>query len=121
MNSNQRACIAGIANAIINNKRINSVYSYEMKAYISVSGTVNGSNVNIFDYSRSCHISGCGNGQGEYSLFDYGLSKHITLNIKKEKFDGFDYMSNKHFSGTVRGNTVNLYDYETCKYYDFSC
>jgi hypothetical protein len=121
MNSNQRACIAGIANAIVNNKKINSVYSYELSTHISISGTVSASNINIFDHSRSCHISGSGNGEGKYSLFDYGLSKHITLNIKNEKFDGFDYMSNKHFSGTVCKNSVNLYDYETGRYYDFSC
>lgn len=121
MNSNQRACIAGIANAIINKKKITNVYSYEIATYISVSGTVNESNVNIFDYSRSCHISGRGDGHGKYNLFDYGLSKHITLTIKDDKYEGFDYMSNKHFSGTVRENSVNLYDYETNRFYDFSC
>ena len=121
MNSNQRACIAEIANAIVNKKKITSVYSYELSSYISISGTADENNVNIFDYSRSCHILGRSNGQGKYNLFDYGLSKHITLNIKNEKFDGFDHMSNKHFSGTVRRNSVNLYDFDTCRYYDFSC
>lgn len=121
MNSNQRACIAEIANAIITKKKITSIYSYELSTYISISGTADENNVNIFDYSRSCHISGRGDRCGKYNLFDYGLSKHITLTIKGDKFDGFDYTSNKHFSGTVRRNSVNLYDYETGKYYDFSC
>lgn len=121
MNSNQRACVAGIANAIVNKKKINSIYSYELSTYISISGTINENNINVFDYSRSCHVSGRGSGQGKYNLFDYGFSKHITLNINNEKFDGFDYMSNKHFSGTVRGNSVSMYDYETGKYYDYSC
>lgn len=121
MNSNQRACIAGIANAIANKKRISNVYSYELSTFISISGTVSESTVNVFDYSRSCHISGHSNGNGQYSLFDYGLSKHITLNVKENKFDGFDYMSNRHFTETIHGNSVSLYDYETNSFYNFSC
>lgn len=80
MIDNQRACIAVIAASLIHSKNITSVYSYGLGKYISVSGQINDKNVSVFDYSRSCHITGNG-ARGNYSLFDYGTSRHITLKI----------------------------------------
>ncbi len=121
MKSNQRACIAGIVTALKANKEINSIYSYELSKYIILSGTANNQNIQLYDYSRSCHLTGNGDSYGSFNLFDYGERKHITLNVKLNQFDGYDYGSRFHFSGTINNNSVSLYDYETRKFYSFSC
>lgn len=121
MKSDQRACIAGIALALTMDKQVNSIYSFELSKYIMISGTITNQNVQIYDYSRSCHISGNSDYNGNFNLFDYGEHKHITLSVKSNKFDGYDYGSNYHFSGTINNNSVSFYDFETRKYYNFSC
>lgn len=121
MKSEQRACIAGIALALTMDKQVNSVYSFELSKYIMISGTITKQSVQIYDYSRSCHISGNSVRNSNFNLFDYGERKHITLNVKSNKFDGYDFGSRYHFSGTINNNSVIFYDFETRKYYNFSC
>ncbi len=121
MKSEQRACIAGIAVALSISKNVNSVYSFELSKFIMISGTITNKNIQIYDYSRSCHLSGNSDHNGNFNLFDYGEHKHITLNVKSNKFDGYDFGSRYHFSGTINNRSVSFYDYETSKYYNFSC
>lgn len=121
MNSKQRTAIAGIIMALANHISIKSVYSYELAAYVSVSGTAETEKVNVYDYSRSCHISGSSNDGKKYSLYDYGTSAHISLTVDLKKATGYDYASGCHFSATVNGRSVSIYDYESSRYYSYSC
>lgn len=111
----QRAAIAAITTAICSHKTIGSVYTYSQSKYISFSGSASNDNVSIFDHSRGIHITGSGT-----SLYDYGTSKHITLQINGNQFSGYDYKSGKHFSGTVSGSSVSIYDYETGRHSNYS-
>lgn len=120
MNRNQRTAIAGIILALSNNTKVKSTYSYELSSYVSLSGSTGNRKVNVYDYSRSCHITGNSNDGKRYSLYDYGTSGHISLTIDDKKARGYDYSSGHHFSASVRGTSVSIYDFETCCHYSYS-
>lgn len=120
MNSGQRAAIAAIVIAINSQSSVNTVYSYEVSQYISMSGNVNNNAISAYDYGRSCHISGSASSRNNFSIYDYGVSAYINLTIDGDKFSGCDYSSGYHFSGTVRSKSVSFYDYQTSTYYNFS-
>jgi len=112
---NTRACIAYVSSALINGRGGSAVYDYSKSKYISISGSVNQSQVSVYDYDRGCHFSG-----SPPSLYDYGRSAHVSLNINGNQFSGYDYGDSHHFSGTVNGNSVNLYDYGQSSYFSYS-
>lgn len=119
MRSDVRACIAYVAIRIISGRNASGVYDNSGAGYISISGQITATNVNVFDYSRGAHFGGSGSG-GRFSLFDYGHSHHVDLKIKGDKYDGFDYGSSCHFSGTVNGASTSLYDYGSGSYHNYS-
>ena len=121
MKAKQRAAIAGIIVALVNNSQIKNVYSYELATHISLTGTAKNNHVNVYDYSRSCHISGNSSNGTQYSLYDYGTSYHVSLIINVRNITGYDYGSGYHFSCSVNGNSASFYDYETGQYYNYSC
>lgn len=121
MKQNQRAVVAGIATALVNDSRIKNVYSYELSKHVFLSGSVEKNHVNIYDYSRSCHVSGNSSDGISYSLYDYGSSCHINISINGTSGKGYDYGSGHHFSFTVAGKSLSLYDYETGHHYSYSC
>lgn len=115
MNNNTRACIALIAVGLISGKKSSSVYDYSQSKHISISGNVDGNNVNIYDHDRSCHVTGTpGN------LYDHGNSAHIQLKINGNQISGYDYDSSSHFSGSVNGNSVTVYDHETSSHHNYT-
>ena len=114
MKAGTRASIAYIA-AKLSGSNSSHVYDYSNSKFLNFSGSANSSSVNVYDFDRSCYITG-----SPTSLFDYGNSAHIQLSMNGNKFTGYDYDSGNHFSGTIRGNSINLYDYETSSFYDYS-
>jgi hypothetical protein len=105
VNPNTRACVAYIV-AGLSGARGSSVYDFSQSKHISISGSVDSSSVDIYDYERSCHVSGSPD-----NLYDYGNSAHIQLTVEGSQFNGYDYASSKHFSGNVNGNSISVYDY----------
>ena len=114
MKSNSRACIAYIA-ACLNGSSGSHVYDYSQSKFISISGTVNSSSVNVYDYDRGCFISG-----SPRSLYDYGNGAHIQLAMNGTQFNGYDYDTGNHYSGTINGNSVSIYDYENSSNFNYS-
>lgn len=114
MNPNTRACIAYIVAGLSGTKG-SYVYDRKQSKHMSISGSVGPNNENVYDYGRSCHISGPPN-----NLYDYGNSAHIQLSVNGSQFNGYDYASRKHFSGNTNGNSVSIYDYETLSHYSYS-
>ncbi len=121
MKANQRAAVAGIIMALTNDGHIKNVYSYELATYIFLSGSVEKNHVSIYDYSRSCHITGSGCNGKQYSLYDYGTSCYISLNVDGKTATGYDCGSGCHFSCSVSNRSASLYDYENGQYYSYSC
>ena len=115
MEASTRACVAYVAGRAISGKGGSHVYVYSQSRHYSVSGGVEGKNVSIYDYERSCHFSGT-----LPSLYDYGRSAHVNIDIKGDQFSGYDYGDSHHFSGTVNGSSISLYDYGTSQHYSYT-
>jgi hypothetical protein len=108
MRPNTRACIAYIAGRLVTGRNASSVYDYSQSKHILVSGTVEESRIQIYDYDRGCHFSGNRNGE-KFSLYDYGDSHFVDLSLDGAKFKGYDYGTSSHFSGEVKGNSISIY------------
>jgi len=120
MRKNQRFAISAIAITLATGKRVSSVYSFADGNYANVSCDVNAQNISVYDHERGCHISGSESSKNKYSLYDYGLSNHIDLEMKNRGFSGYDYDSGSHFEGTMSGGSVSFYDFETGEFYEYS-
>ena len=93
----------------------NAVYDYSASQYFNFSGQAATNHVNVYDYGRSCYLTGSPN-----SLYDYGRGAYIQLKPESSgSFSGYDYGSSRYFSGKVSGRAISLYDYETGSYYRF--
>ena len=115
MKSHVRRAIAYIAGRVISGNPSSSIYDYGTSQYTSMSGSVDESHVSVYDYDKSCHISG-----SLSSLYHYGESQHVSLKLDGTKFSGYDYGTSSHFSGTVNGKSVSLYDYSCSSYFNYS-
>lgn len=112
MDDTTRRTIAYIGGRLISGKRSSAIYDYSGGGYTSIDGSVTSSNVDVYDYGRSCHVSGSGG-----SLYDYGRGCHVDLKAKDAtRFSGYDYGSSSYFEGTVSGASVSFYDYDTGSY-----
>jgi hypothetical protein len=115
VNAHTRRAVAYIAGRRAGGRQSSAVYDYAAARYFSMSGDVSGDNASIYDYEQSCYVTGAGD-----SLYHYGNSAHLMLQISGSRFSGYDYASSSHFSGTLTGNAISLYDYETNAYYNYA-
>lgn len=120
MIENQRAVIAFVVYKLIRSTNHSSVYSFTLSEHINVSGNISEDRINVYDHSRECHISGSSSSEKKYSLYDFGRSEHINLEVHNNEFQGYDFGSGYHFSGSVKNSMISLYDYETNEHYNYS-
>ena len=114
MNDGTRACIALVASRVVTGKTPSHIYDYSASRYRSITGSISGLSVQLFDHDRGCHFAGT-----LPQLFDYGTSAHIQLVITGNSFSGFDYGSSSHFSGTVNSLSISIFDYEKSAYFQY--
>ena len=115
MNKNTRACVAYIAAGLSGLSKVTSLYDHAESKPLNVTGAVTVEKIEVYDFDRSCHVSG-----SLENLYDYGNSAHIQIAVNGDKYAGYDYASGFHFSGSVEAALVSLYDYETETYYRYS-
>ena len=115
MNVNTRACVVYIAAGMCGLSKVTSLYDHAENRPLNVSGTVSAEAIDVYDFDRSCHVSG-----SLKNLYDYGNKAHIHITFTGDKFSGYDYASKFHFTGSVEDGMVQLYDYETEMYYRYS-
>ena len=113
MNAPTRRAVAYIVGRV-SGSRATTVYDFDDAMHHHFSGTVNGAQVNIFDHSEACHITG-----NLPQLFHHGNAMHLQLTIDGSNFRGYDYDSAMHFQGWVRGNQVSLYDMEHAQHFNY--
>lgn len=116
MDSNQRATVAFLCGCLKNDsKRFTSVYDYTQGTYVSCSYSNSGGNISIYDYRRSCYLTGRSS-----SFFDYGVSQYLAVNrINDNLFSVYDYHSSSYCSITCNGQFISLYDYSEGKYFSY--
>lgn len=115
MNANARGCVAYVVGRAIGGRGDACVYDYDQSAYLTIRGSVEGNQVNIYDYDRGCYLSGTfGN------LYDYGRSAYISLEVNGNGFSGYDHAEGHHFSGTVNGGVISLYDFGLSRRFGYS-
>lgn len=103
--------ISLVVSSLVNGRPFTNVYDMQSGSYGFFSGTASRDNINIFDHSQSCHITGTAE-----QLFHYGTSSFINIRISGNSFNGYDYDSSSHFNGSVSGNDVTIYDFATSSY-----
>jgi len=121
MDTETRRRVAYIAGRLARSSTASSIYDYQVSQHFPMSGDITQSNIAVFDYTSSSHMSASGTGNGRFSLFDYATSQHVDFNYKSGTFEGFDYATSTHFNGKASSNgDVNMYDYSTGQYYSYS-
>jgi hypothetical protein len=115
MNASLRACIANIAAQLAGQNTSGTVYDHTQNKHVSVSGSVTGTSVNLYDHDRGCHVSG-----SPSNLYDHGEGNHLSLTMQGMRFDGYDHGSAWHYSGDISGSSVTIYDHETAEHHHYS-
>lgn len=115
MNPNTRACVAYVAGKTSTGSGSSHVYDYSQSRHVSVSGSVTGRCVSVYDYDRGCHFSGT-----LPQLYDYGTGAHVSIEMNGNQFTGYDYGAGHHFSGSVSGSSISIYDYGESQYFNYS-
>lgn len=121
MDSSQRASIAFLCGCIHNenskskNQNYSSIFDFSTDRNITFSVTSHSSYINIFDYDRSCYIS------GRYpTFFDYGVSQYFTINrINDNTYSIFDYKTNSYLTVTCSSHSITIFDYEVSNYFTY--
>lgn len=115
MKPHTRCAVAYIVGRLIEGKDGTSVYDYSANKHFSFSGGVSSRDVSVYDYEQGCHVGG-----SISSLYHYGNSKHLSLEIRGRDFTGYDYDTQQHYSGSVSGGSVTLYDYDGGAYFNYA-
>lgn len=110
----KRRAICYISARLITGKNISSIFDYAHSAYFNYSGSIS-TNINIYDYSRSCYLTG-----NQSNIFDYGTSQYVSLKLNGVQFSGYDYETGNYFNGRMNGNSISFFDYQDGSYYNFS-
>jgi hypothetical protein len=109
-----RACIAYVAGRLISGRAADHLFDMSKAKYLNISGSIEGAEVNVFDFERRCRFTGT-----LPSLFDYGCNTRITLKIEGSRFSGFDLRAAHLFAGSMEDNQVKLYDYGVSRKFSY--
>lgn len=115
MKPHTRRAIAYIVGSFISKSGGNSIYDYSTSQHHSFSNSSHDTNIAVYDYSESCHITGI-----LPTIYHYGNGRHISIQINDTGFSGYDYDESCHFSGSVNGHSVSIYDYGESSHFNFS-
>ena len=98
----------------ISGKAGNNLFDMSRARYLNLSGSIEGAQVNVFDFERKCRFTGT-----LPSLFDYGSNSRITLEIEGSRFSGFDLRAAHLFAGSMEDNQIKLFDYGVSRKYSY--
>ena len=119
MKTELRAVMAYIAGVLISGDRAAFVFDYGVGGHRNFTGDLNDAHVSIYDHKQGCFVTGSGDGV-HFSLYHYGHSHCIDLEIHDDRFTGFDYGSSSQFLGTVTKRTIVLFDQSENRHFNYS-
>ena len=76
MKTSTRRAVAHIAGSLISGHTTATIYDYQDKRHVNMSGDIKTGGVAVYDYEQRCHITGSGG-----SLYHHGNRAHITLQV----------------------------------------
>lgn len=118
MNSKRLASIAFIGKVLAKHNQNNNVYSYDSSEYYNYSLSSNGGTITIYDYNRSCYLSGTRNGD-RYTFFDYEISNYFTVDVGTTPYKVYDYATSS-FYNIYTQTGLSIYSFPESKYYQFT-
>jgi len=115
MTDDLRRAVAYIVARLARSQDVSAVYDTTAGRYFQFSGEVTSSRVDVYDYSRGCHLDGT-----PPSLFDGGAGAFLDLMDRGSKFEGYDYETGAFYEAAVSGSTVSVYDFGTGSEFEYS-
>ncbi len=119
MTGRTRRAVAYIAGRLISGEESSAVYDPMSGRHFLFRGEVSSGQVSVYDYADASYIGGTGP-LPALSLYDYGSSGHIHLEVRGIEFEGYDYVSGSRFAGRVLGKDVDLHDFGVAKQFSYS-
>ena len=116
MHPNTRACLAYIANVLVNRSAGLAVYDYSQSKRITFTGSVNQTSVSLYDHERHSYIAGTLS-----NLYDHDHKAFVSLSISGCEISGYDFSGGHQFCGTVDGHSVTLVEYDTSHRFCYRC
>ncbi len=115
MDDARRKTVAFICGMHFADKNYSSIFDYSRAKYFNLDYSIQGLNINVYDYERRCHLSGSFS-----SLFDHGIGEHIDFREKGNGvIDIYDYKSGTSLEATCKRNDISIFDYEIGKYFEY--
>lgn len=93
------------------------IYDHADNSWYLYSGSVAPGRANIYDYSRSCFVGGTGT---PLSLYDYGDSAFVRLQLNGDTFRGYDFGAKHFYLGRLANSNVTIYDFGRSIWRQFS-
>ena len=88
MKTSTRRAVAHIAGSLISGHTTATIYDYQDKRHVNMSGDVKTGGVAVYDYEQRCHITGSGG-----SLYHHGNRAHITLQLNGARACPVDHVT----------------------------
>ncbi|NDU91527.1 MAG: hypothetical protein G3I10_02765 [Ferrovum sp.] len=116
MHPNTRACLAYIASKLVNESTSAFVYDYSQFKRLNISGSVDPTNVSLYDHERCCHITG-----PLSNLYDHDQKGYVSLSISGCRLSGYDFAGSHQFCGSVDGYSVTILEIGTSNRFCYQC
>ena len=115
MTNETRRCVAVIAYMMIVGRGACSVFDYTLGGYYNMGCTFSGNYISLFDYRRSCYISG-------YlpNLVEYSTASYIDPGGRANTGGCYAYHTASYLNVTINGSSVTIFDYQMSRYYMYS-
>lgn len=117
METAQRATVAFLC-GYLNDRSGSShsgIYDFAQGIFVPCSYTNIGGNVSVFDYKRSCYLSG-----RFPSFYDYGVYQYVSITqINDNLYNVFDFNTSLNLSVTCRGGHITVFDYQKGQYFNY--
>lgn len=116
MKPETRTAVAAIGAAILNRRKVTSIYSYSARGFVSFDAELIGNKIKAYDYSKGCSIEG----DLPSSVYHYGDGNFLEFKLNGQKIDGYDYETGSFFEIKVQGKNVEVYDFGDGGFHNYS-
>lgn len=115
MTDERRKTIAFLCGMYLSNINCSSIFDYTRGSYYNLNYSVIGNIISVFDYERSCELS------GQFPSFhDYGAASAVNMKVIREGvIDAYDYKTATDMEVTCKGKNISLFDYKVGRFFEY--